>query len=66
MPVDVAALVGVGEEGDGPRDVLGTGEAGHRGADLDVGLGVAAAGLVLVVNLVSRIPIASGCAFVSF
>jgi hypothetical protein len=43
--------VGVGEEGDGARDVFGPGEAGHRGAALDVGVGVAAACLVLVVYI---------------
>ena len=51
MPVDVAALVGVGEEGDGARDVFGPGEAGHRGATLYVGVGVAANVLANVCGL---------------
>jgi hypothetical protein len=64
VPVDVAALFGVGEERDGLGDVFGPGEAGHRGAALDIGVGVADAGLILVVYLGSKIPKPWSCAFV--
>src|SRR5271170_3469643 len=46
VAVDEGALLRIGQEGDGFGDVVGSGEACHRDAAGDVGVGVAAAGLV--------------------
>src|SRR5215213_8987663 len=51
MSVDEAAPFRIGEEGDGPGNVLRSSETGHRDAALDVRVGVAATGLVLLVHL---------------
>src|SRR5215212_3492774 len=51
VPVDVAALLRVGEESDGPRYILGRGEAGHRGAPLDVRVRVAGRGSIFSIHL---------------
>jgi hypothetical protein len=64
VAVDEAAPFRIGQKGDGPGYVLGRGEAGHRGAALNVGVGVAAAGLILVIYLGSKIPKPWSCAFV--
>ena len=50
VAVDEGAFGVVGEEGDGAGDVVGPGEAAHGDALRDVGVGVAAAGLVGVVH----------------
>src|SRR5664279_3983040 len=51
VAVDEAAFGVVGEEGDGAGNVVGRGEAGHGDAAGDIGVGVAAAGLVGCVHL---------------
>src|SRR5215211_1293716 len=51
VAVDVAALLGVGQERNRQRHVLRLGEAAHGGATLYVLVGVAASGLVLDVHL---------------
>jgi hypothetical protein len=51
VAVDEAAPLRVGQECDGPCDVLGLREAGHRDAALDVRIGVAACSLVFFVHL---------------
>ena len=66
VPVDVAAEDRVGEKGHRLRYVLRTGEAGHRGAALYVGVSVAAPGLILYVQFGSKIPKVLGWTFVLF
>src|SRR5215204_3755950 len=51
MSVDEAAPFRIGEESDGPGNVLRRSETGHRDAALDIRVGVAATGLVLLVHL---------------
>src|SRR5215217_4854201 len=51
MSVDEAAPFRIGKEGDGPGNVLRSSETGHWDAPLDVRVGVAATGLVLLVHL---------------
>jgi hypothetical protein len=64
MAVNEAAMLGVCKEGDGPGDILGVGETGHRDASLDIRVRVASSGLILMVYLGSRTPKIPCCAFV--
>lgn len=51
MAIDETALDRVGEEGDGPGNIVGSGKAAHGHAAGDIGVGVAAAHLVGDVHL---------------
>jgi hypothetical protein len=51
VSVDEAAPFRICQEGDGPSYILGCSKAPHRNASLDVRVGVAATGLVLLVHL---------------
>src|SRR5205085_2208870 len=46
LAVDETAFLGIGEEGDCPRDVIRSSEARHRHAVNDIGVGVTPAGLI--------------------